>query len=73
VCVPRRGKGKLNRNDLHLLSVEVLWFKLDRSTCGAITVHAFVLLLKSYLSGGMVREEVSAGGNVIKVQNDAPM
>jgi hypothetical protein len=62
------GGKKLNRNDLHLLSVEVLWFKPDRSTCEAITVHAFVLLLKSYLSGGTAREEVSGGENVIKVK-----
>jgi hypothetical protein len=46
----------------------VLWFKLDRSICEAIRVHAFVLLLKSYLSGGMEREEVSVGEEVIKVK-----
>jgi hypothetical protein len=52
VCVPRRKM--LYRNDLHLLSVGVLWFKLDRSHDNT----RLCFTSETFLSGGIGRDEV---------------
>lgn len=55
VCVPWRKM--LNRNDLHLLSVGVFWFKLDRSHDST----RLCFTSGTFLSGCMERDEVVIG------------